>query len=474
MSVFPALGPLIALTGGALVVLLADAFLKRENKNYLAYLSLAALVVTAGLGVRLWGRNAQAFDGMLRLDDVALFLSFLLLIATAFVILMGMGYIARQDMNDGEFYSLLLLALAGLLIMVSSGHLIVIFLGLETLSVSSYALAGLRRRDARSTEAAVKYFLIGSFAAAFIVFGLALLFGGAGTLEASDIAAAGANMHPLLALAGLALVLAGFAFKLGLVPFHMWQPDVYEGAPTPVSAFFIFGPKAAGFAVLLRLLLPYWQSGVKKEAVFAVLWAVAAASMILGSLVALRQRNLKRMLAYSSIANAGYMLIAVLAGDGTGLLFYLANYLFLGIGAFGALIALSRKGAEYTDLEDFAGIGSRYPWIGGLFTIFLVSLAGFPPTGGFLAKFYVFSTAVREGHVALVLIAVLSSLVSVFYYLRVVVYMYMREPERKIAVDFENPPLFLVLFLCVYGVLQLGLFPANVLALIRHAVSALF
>lgn len=472
MSLFPALGPLLTVTAGALVVILAAAFIKRENKDYLAYLSLATIIVTAALDVRLWGRSAQAFDGMLRLDDAALFLIFLLLAGTAFVILMGMRYLVQQNMNDGEFYGLLLLALAGLMIMVSSGNLVVIFLGLEVLSVSSYALTGLKRGDGRSLEAAVKYFLIGSFAGAFIVFGLALLFGGANTLELAEIAGRGAASP--LALAGLALVLAGFAFKLALVPFQMWQPDVYEGAPTPVTAFFVVGPKAAGFAVLLRLLLPYWESGFKKEAVFAVLWAVAAATMIVGSLVALRQRNVKRMLAYSSIVNAGYLLIAVLAGDAAGLLFYLANYLFLGIGAFGALAALSRKGAEYTDLDDFAGLGSRFPWIGGLFAVFLIALAGFPPTGGFLAKFYVFSAAVREGHVGLVLIAVLSSLISVYYYLRVIVTMYMRTPERELAVDFENPPLFLVLFLCLYGVVQLGLFPSNVLTLVRHAAESLF
>jgi NADH-quinone oxidoreductase subunit N len=472
VSVFPALVPLLIVTAGAVAVILAEAFLKPKSKDSLAFLSLAAIVAAGAVSVRLWGRGAAAFGGMLRLDDVSLFLTFLLLLGTAFVILMGMRYIVRQDMAEGEFFGLLLLALAGMMIMVSSGHLLVIFLGLEVLSVSSYALAGLRRRDPKSNEAAVKYFLIGSFAAAFIVFGLALLFGGARTLEAAEVAAASPNA-PLIVLAGLALVLSGFAFKLAFVPFHMWQPDVYEGSPTPVAAFFAVGPKAAGFAVLLRLLLPYWQSGIGKEAVFAVLWGVAAATMILGSLVALRQRNLKRMLAYSSIANAGYMLIAVLSGDGAGLLFYLANYLFLGIGAFGALTALHRAGAESTEIEDFAGVGRRQPWIGGLFAIFLFSLAGFPPTGGFLAKFYVFSTAVREGHIALVIIGVLTSLVSVYYYLRVVVTMYMREPEGEAAVDFDNPPLFLALFLCVYGVFQLGLFPANVLALIRQAVASL-
>jgi len=473
MNVFPALGPLLAVTVGALLVLLADAFIKKERKDYLAYLSLAALLVTGWSAVRLWGRGAEAFGGMLKFDDPAVFLTFLLLVATAFVILIGMRYLARQGMNDGSFYGLLLLALAGLVIMVSSGNFVAVFLGLEVLSVSSYALAGLKRDDERSTEAAAKYFLIGSFAAAFIVFGLALVFGGAGTLELAEVARAGAGSS--LALAGLALILGGFAFKLALVPFQMWQPDVYEGAPTPVTAFFVVGPKAAGFAVLFRLLLPYWQGGFKKEAVFSVLWAVAAATMLVGSLVALRQRSVKRMLAYSSIANAGYLLVPVLGGDAEGLLFFLTNYLFLGVGAFAVLSAVGRAGEERSNLEDFAGFGLRYPWVGGLFSVLLLGLAGFPPTGGFLAKFKIFSAAVGEGQTALVLVGVLSSLISVYYYLRVVVSMYMRPAEGDEApVDFENPPLLLVLFLCVYGVFQLGLFPSNVLTLIRHAAESLF
>jgi len=473
MSVFPALGPLLAVTAGALLVFLADAFFKRERKDHLAYLSLAALLVTGWLAVRLWGRDAEAFGGMLRFDDAGVFLTFLLLVGTAFVVLIGMRYLGRQGMNDGEFCGLLLLALAGLVIMVSSGNFVAVFLGLEVLSVSSYALAGLKRNDEKSTEAAAKYFLIGSFAAAFIVFGLALVFGAAGTLELAEIARAGADSP--LALAGLALILGGFAFKLALVPFQMWQPDVYEGAPTPVTAFFVVGPKAAGFAVLFRLLLPYWQGGFRKEAVLTVLGVAAAATMLVGSLVALRQRSVKRMLAYSSIANAGYLLIPVLTGDGEGLLFFLTNYLFLGIGAFAVLAALGRGGEERSNLEDFAGFGARFPLVAGLFAVLLLGLAGFPPTGGFLAKFKIFSVAVGEGQTALVLIGVLSSLISVYYYLRVVVFMYMRPAEGgETAVDFENPPLLLVLFLCVYGVFQLGLFPSNILTLIRHAAESLF
>jgi len=463
------LAPLAALVIGTILVLLAEAFLQSENKTPLAVISLATLVIAGIFAGLLWGRGAQAFGGLLRWDDAALFLAFLFLAAGAFAILLGMRFLIQQEMNHGEFYGLMLLAVTGLVIMTATVNLLVVFLGLEVFSVSSYALAGLKRRDERSVESAIKYFLIGSFAGAFIVFGLALLYGGARTLDAPALPAA---ISSSLALAGLALVICGLAFKIALVPFHMVQPDVYEGAPTPVTAFFVVAPKAAGFVVLLRLLIPYAQDGLKKEAVFSFLAGIAVATMILGNFAALRQRNLKRILAYSSIAQAGYMLIAVVAGDPSGLLFYLTNYLFLGIGAFGAMIALGGPGREALDLDDLAGVGRRYPWIGGIFAVILVSLAGFPPTGGFLAKFYVFSAAVRAGHLILALVGVLTSLVSVYYYLRIVVVMFMKEPDQEPAVDTENPAVYLVLLICLYAVLQLGLFPGNIVTLIRQAAAS--
>jgi len=476
MNGFGALAPLLIIVGAALVILLLDAFLKKDNKNYLAYLSLFFLAVCAVFCLRSWNKNLFYFEGQLRLDNLALFLAFLFLIAVAFVMFIGMKYLALQNVHGGEFYGLLLLALSGLMIMTSSLNFIVIFLGLEVLSVSSYALAGLKGKDEKSSESAIKYFLMGSFASAFLIFGLALLFGTAHSMEISAILSSfRANFEgQLLGLVGLGLVIIGFAFKISLVPFHMWTPDVYEGAPTPVTAFFAVGPKAAGFAVLFRILAPYWNEGFKSGRIFGILWTVAALTMLIGSLIGLRQRNIKRLLAYSSIANAGYMLIAVLAGDGASLIFFLTVYLFMGIGAFGSLIALSKKDREYGDLEDFAGVGFKYPWVGAIFSVFLLSLAGFPPTGGFLAKFYVFVGGVRQGLTSLVIIGVLTSLISAFYYLRIIVYMYMREPERDVDIEIENPALFLVLFLCLYGVLQLGIFPGNVLYVIKQAAASLF
>jgi len=470
MTSFLALFPLLAVVAGALGIMLLEAFLRRDDKEYLGYVSLVALLVSGGLSVWLWGRELTYFGGNLVLDRLAIVLSLAFVLAGVFLVLMSLKYIARQDMNHGEYFALLLLALSGAIIMVSSTSLLVVFLGLETLSVSSYALAGLKRKDPKSSEAAVKYFLIGSFASAFLVFGLALVFGAAGRLDFAGIQAALSGSTGSLGVAGwagLALVIAGFGFKIALVPFHMWAPDVYEGAPTPVTAFFSIGPKLAGFAVLFRLLAPLWTQGGTRPVIYHLLWAIAVLTMAVGNLAALRQKNLKRLLAYSSIAHSGYILVAVLAGDGTSLVFYLVAYLFMNAGAFSALIAMSRQGTEYLTLEDFSGIGFKYPWIGASLALFLFSLAGFPPTAGFLAKFYVFSAAVKQGEVALVVIAVLASLVSVFYYLRVIVFMYMKDPLAGVDIETDNPALYLVLFLCLYGVLQLGIWPGNLLTIIR-------
>lgn len=475
MNSFWALLPLVILVLAALVVLLLEVFVKREDRSYLAYLSLLSLIACGAACVYFWDKGFSYFQGTLVFDNLSLFFSALLIIATLLVLLISIKYIALQDVNYGEYYALLLLALSGMLIMLSSANLLIIFLGLEVLSISSYALAGLRRSDERSSEAAVKYFLLGSFASAFLVYGIALLYGAS---RSTDIPVVMRSLQSagglgLMALIGLGFVIIGFGFKIAVVPFHMWTPDVYQGAPTPVTAFFSVGPKAVGFAVLLRLFYPYWKDALDTQAIFIVLWAMSVLTMVVANLIALRQTNVKRILAYSSIAHAGYLLVAVLAKDNASLVFYLTVYLFMNIGAFAAVTALGKKDSEYLELEDYAGIGFKYPWIGATLSVFLLSLAGFPPTGGFLAKFYVFSAAVREGLVALVIIGVLASLVSVFYYLRIIIYMYMREPAHEVSIHLENPALFLVLFLCLYGVIQLGLFPGNILFLIRQAVSTL-
>ena len=475
MNTVYALIPLLTIVAASLLVMILEAFFKKENRSYLAYLSLLFLIAAAAGCVKFWNKGYSYFDGNLSLNNLSLFFIFILIVATSLVILISMKYLTLQNANYGEYYVLLLFALSGMIIMVSSSDLIVIFLGLEVLSLSSYALAGLRPQDEKSNEAAVKYFLLGSFASAFLIFGIALLYGAAQTTEIPSIIEglhSGASAGTL-GIVGLGLLVVGFGFKVAVIPFHMWTPDVYQGAPTPITAFFSVGPKAAGFAVLLRIFIPYFQDALKSELIFGALWVIAAVTMIAGNLIALRQTNVKRILAYSSIAHAGYLMVAILAQDAHSLVFYLTAYLFMNIGAFAAVISLGKKDHEYLELEDYKGIGFRYPWIGATFAVFLVSLAGFPPTGGFLAKFYVFSAAVRKGLVSLVIIGVLASLVSVFYYLRIIIFMYMKEASYEVDINIDNPALFLALFLCLYGVLQLGIFPGNILMLIRQAVAAL-
>ncbi len=476
MTSISALFPLLSIVAGSLVLLLLEAFFRRENKSLLGYLSVLFLAAGGVFSARAWSQEASYFGGQLLLDRPAIVLILVLLSSVFFVILMSQKYLSLQDMNHGETYPLLLLALCGMMIMVSSGNLLVIFLGLEVLSVASYALTGLRKNDPRSAEAAIKYFLMGSLAGAFLVFGLAFLYGTTGSLDIAEVLSKlrAESLASPMGLAGIALVAVAFAFKMALVPFHMWAPDVYEGAPTPVTAFLSTGPKLAAVVVLFRLLGPGPGAASEGKELLAALAVVAAATMILGNLAALRQSRLKRLLAYSSIAHSGYILLAVLAGDGTSLVFYLVTYLLMNAGAFSALVILGRKGREYGEIEDLAGMGFRYPWIGASLSVLLFSLAGFPPTAGFLAKFYVFSAAVREGYVWLVIVAVLASLVSVFYYLRIVVAMYMKSPSEDVRIEPDNPGPHLVLFFCLYAILQLGVWPGNLLVFIRRAFGSPF
>jgi NADH-quinone oxidoreductase subunit N len=462
-----ALAPLGVLVAGSLLTLLLEAFLRKKDGELPAYAALLSLLAAAVLAFAPWPvRPSGAFlHGRFLIDNLTLAVTAILLFSALTVVLMSLKYAAQQGLNLGQLCGLLLLAVAGAMIMIATTDALVVFLGLEVLSVASYALAGLRRASRISTEAAAKYFLMGSFAGAFYVFGLAFVYGTSGSLDlAAPVPAAASS------LAGLALILIALFFKLAVAPFHMWAPDVYEGAPTPVTTFLTVVPKAAGLAVLLRILGPLWRGGTRPADLLGLALAVAAVlTMFAGNLAALRQTSVKRMLGYSSIAHAGYLLVAIAAGDAPGLVFYLAAYFFMNTGAFAVLVALAGQGLERGSLADFAGLGRRHPWLAASLSLFLLALAGFPPTAGFLAKFYVFSAAVREGHVLLVAAAVLASLVSVAYYLKVIVAMYMREPETDITLERDAPALWLVIFFCLLGVLQLGLWPGNVLRFIRAA-----
>ncbi|MEN6559713.1 MAG: NADH-quinone oxidoreductase subunit N [Acidobacteriota bacterium] len=470
---FLALAPLLAVVAGALASLLIEAFLGRKGRELAAAAAILALLAAGLFIVRSWNLELAYFGARLVLDPLALLVMAVFVLIAAFVVLMSVGSASRQDFNLGQLCGLLLLATAGLMIMVSSGDWLVVFLGLEVLSVASYALTGLRRNDRASSEAAAKYFLMGSFAGAFFVFGLAIIFGATGS-SGFAFGPAGVAAAPLPA-AGLGLIVAALFFKIAIAPFHMWAPDVYEGAPAPVTAFLTIAPKAAGLAVLLRALGPAMDKAGTAGAVFAPAVSVAAVlTMFVGNLAALRQTNVKRLLAYSAIAHSGYLLVAVVSGDGPGLVFYLVAYLFMNAGAFAVLTVLAGEGNGSLSLLGIAGLGRRHPALAACLAVFLLSLAGFPPTSGFLAKFYVFSAAVAKGHILLAVAAVLASLVSVAYYLRVIVAMYMKDPEAELEAGRDEPALWLVVFLCAFGVVQLGLWPGNLLALIRQGLSGLF
>ena len=472
-----ALAPLLAVVAGALVALLFEAFLKRKDHEVSATAAIVSLLVAGFLIVRSWGLELACFGGRLYLDPLALLLMAVFVLIAAFVLLMSLEYAPRRDINLGQLCGLLLLAVSGLMIMVSSTDWLVVFLGLEVLSVASYALTGLRRNDRASSEAAAKYFLMGSFAGAFFVFGLAILFGTSGDLSfAASLSRGGgpAGSLPVAAVFGLGLIVAALFFKIAIVPFHMWAPDVYQGAPTPVTAFLTIAPKAAGLVVLFRVLAPLPARGGTASFLVPAVAVAAVLTMFVGNLAALRQKDVKRLLAYSAIAHSGYILVAVVSGDGPGLVFYIIAYTFMNAGAFGVLAALSGTGEDQTTLADLAGLGRRHPWLAASMTVFLLSLAGIPPTAGFLGKFYIFSAAVAKGHVLLAVAAVLASLIAAAYYLKVIVAMYMRDAESEPDLDRENPALYLVIFLCLFGVVQLGVWPGNLLTLIRQAFSVAF
>jgi len=425
--------------------------------------ALAAVLVQAA-------HPGDAFHAMFRVDAFTVFLHVVLIAATAVVILAAMDYLPQQGIERGEFYALLLFATVGMGFMAGSVELIMIFIGLEISSIATYILCGFRRSNALSTESALKYFLLGSFATAFFLYGIALLYGASGTTNLYAMAAQGLHIsfdginHTGLVLAAAGLVFVGLGFKISAAPFQMWTPDVYEGAPALVTGFMSAGPKAAAFAVALRVF--YVALGSTSAAWFWMIWAAAILSMCIGNLGALLQTNIKRMLAYSSIAQAGYVLVAFAAlGDAgaAAVLFYLAAYVAMNIGAFAIISHWAHTDEKYVTLSDYAGLGFRFPWMGFCLSIFLFSLIGVPMTGGFFGKLYVFQAALHAHLVGLTVVALLNSALAAFYYLRVIVYLYMRPEEKPIACARFTAPLWLALASCLGVTFWLGIFPSQAL-----------
>jgi NADH-quinone oxidoreductase subunit N len=453
------------------------------------YLAIAGLVLAAAVGAPYWGAPEQStFSGMIVLDSFSLTIGWIFLLIAAITIAISLDYLPRQGIEQGEYYPLVLFATAGMLLLAQGNSLIVLFLGLELLSITLYILAGFAYPRVTSEEAAMKYLLLGAFAAGFFVYGMALIYGQTGSVQLFSYAAEQSSVAQYLGrqtlaaesltllYVGTGLVLVAFGFKTSLAPFHMWTPDVYEGSPTPVAALMSAGSKGAGFAAMLRLLLVALPS--QRAVWLPVLAALAAITMVVGSVGALRQLNVKRMLAYSSIAHAGYLALGVLAGTALGVqsfLFYLLAYALTNLGAFAVLIALEQRGESAWSLSDLAGLWNRPDASGNsrllaaAMAIFMLSLAGVPPMAGFMAKFYVFGAALDAGLWWLALIGVLTSAISAFFYLRVIVSMFMQEPVRDVQ-PIPSRGLTIGLGVAAVATLLIGLIPAPVVELVRSAL----
>jgi NADH-quinone oxidoreductase subunit N len=463
--------PELVLTVGALVVLCADLFVPRAKQSVLAWVALLALAATA---LALWpvaDAHVSVARGLVSVDRFALFFKLLFLVAAALTVLASVRYLQVEHMRAGEYYFLVLCATLGMMFMAGGTDLITLFIGLETMAVSFYILTGYLRPDRRSNEAAVKYFLLGAFSLGILLYGMSLAYGlsGSTNLRTIAMALAGHERDPRLVLAVI-LIAAGMAFKIAAVPFHMWAPDVYEGAPTPIAGFLSVGSKAASFAMLLRIFvesLPAMRleahGGIPGPAIgwSTIFYVLSVLTMTVGNIAALTQSNIKRMLAYSSIAHAGYLLIGVVAGTQRGvtaMLIYLFIYAFMQLGAFAVIAMLRRDDVMGDELKDYNGLYFRQPFAAFAMLLFLLSLGGIPPTAGFMGKFWLFSAAIESGYVWLAVIGVLNSVVSLYYYLRVVVFMWLRN-EPVGASPVPSPGVRVVLATALAGTLLLGVYP---------------
>ncbi len=450
-----------------ILVVIFDLF-NSLQKTFTAWITIVGCAIALYVSIDMLqiGTEGTEFSNMIQVDKYSLFFNVIFLVSTILVVLISMNYLGRQDKRQGEYYLLILLATLGMMLMASGNELIVVFLGLELMSLSLYVLAGYFQRSMASSEAGMKYLLLGAFASGFFLYGIALIYGGAGTTSIPQIASAlTVDAKSPLLLSGMFLLVVGFGFKVALVPFHQWAPDVYEGAPTSIAAFISAGPKAAGFAAFLRIFMDALQN-LQSEWIILIT-ILAALTMTVGNLVAIAQRNIKRMLAYSSIAHAGYVLVALAAANKDGIssaMFYLFVYCVMNIGAFGAVILARTEDGESLMISDYAGLGFKKPLLALFMTIMLLSLAGFPPTAGFIGKFYIFRSAVESGQIWLVIIGAINTAISAFYYLRVVVAMYMREPE--VELDFLAYPRLLIvaLTLAAIGVVLIGILPSYFLS----------
>jgi NADH-quinone oxidoreductase subunit N len=474
---FNAIVPMACVTAAAVAAMVAEAFREPGERMPIGGLGAVGLIGAAIAALLLWGRGAGSF-GVVAADNFGLFVTMILVIIGLLSLALSGPTLEREQLPQGEYYALMLFAIAGMMLMATATDLLVIFLALEVMSLSVYVLTGIRRTSPAASEAAFKYFLLGAFSSAFFLYGIAFTYGLTGSTRLDRISSlmAAQPMAPTpMQLVALGLLLVGFGFKVAAVPFHMWTPDAYEGAPPTVTGFMSTGVKAAAFAAFVRVFLSAF--GPLRADWSVVLWVIAAATMIVGTVVGVAQLNVKRMLAYSSIGHGGYLLVALLSANDLGkgaVLFYLLSYAVTNVGAFGVIALLENERRPNDHVRDYAGLWQEHPALAALMTIFLLSLGGFPPLAGFIAKWYVFSAAVKAGYSGLAVIGVLTSVVSVFFYLRIVVMMYMTESDTPAR--FSPVPRMAGLALVVSAILvfYLGILPTRVLDWAAASISTIF
>ncbi len=450
----------------------AESFIQREKKEQLGYYAIGALALTLLSTIPLWGKEISTFSGMVVLDSYALFFKTALILISAIIILMSFEYVKIERINLGEYYGVILFATVGMMLMPSANDLLSFYLSLELMSMSLYVLVAFMRKDPKSVESGIKYFLTGVLASGIILYGIAFLYGTSGTTNLGEISVfiktQEIGSSPSLIMAFI-LMITGFGFKIAAVPFHMWAPDVYEGAPTPVTAFLSSGSKVAAFSVMLRVFINSFD--LNSGSWWQILWIIAVMTMTLGNLVALTQTKLKRMLAYSSIAHAGYLLMGLIAASQigyAGIMIYLVGYAFMTLGAFTVIVLLCRKNHRGDQISDLAGVARTNPFVGLTFILFALSLIGIPPTAGFVGKLFLFNAAIQGGFYWLAIIGVLNSTVSLYYYFRVVRVMYMDEPAEDLALSF-SPGMKIALGFTAGMTLLLGLYPEPI---IRAAIDS--
>ena len=468
--------PMLLVTLAALATMIAEAFRKPNERPPMGLLGIIGLVAAAVTSMYLWNRNALGF-GVIIADNFGLFVTFILVIVGILTIMFSSAVVHRDGIPAGEYYALVLFALVGMMMMATANDLLVVFIALEVLSLAVYVLTGIRR-DLAGTEAAFKYFLLGAFSSAFFLYGIAFTYGVTGSTRLTEVgaffSAEALSGNPMILIA-VGLLLVGFAFKISAVPFHMWTPDAYEGAPAVVTGFMSTGVKVAAFAAFARVFLSSLEPF--KNDWIPLVAALAALTMILGTVVGVAQSNLKRMLGYSSIAHGGYLLVALVAANQLGkqaILFYLLSYALTNLAAFGVIALLGTREKGNDDLRDYAGLWHTRPGVAALMTVALLSLGGLPPTAGFFAKYYIFIAAISAGYYGLAIIGVLTSVVSVFFYLRVVVKMYMAEPETQTAPPRVTGMGIAALALAIIAIFYLGILPTPVINLASESISTIF